>query len=149
MRNLRRSIKVLARKTPGPLRRFVKRFFVPQFVLRDLYRDPRVPKLRRAMLAGFGQASAERLEELKFNLSSADLADAAWALAYRYRLNGDYERALDQLLIRRLTNPRVLGDKRQIVVEIEILLELGRVEAAASVLDRAIMRLGEVPDLCF
>ena len=114
MRDFRRDfIQVLARKAPGPLYRLVKRFFVPEFVLRDLNRDGEVRQLQRAMQAGFGKVWAEKLEELKSTLASADLADAAWSLACWYRLNGDYERALDHLLMRRLADPRVLWDDRR------------------------------------
>ena len=67
-----------------------------------------VQRLEGAMQAGFGRAAAEQLEQLKFTLSSADLADAAWAIAYWNRLNDDYRRALDHLLIRRLADPHVL-----------------------------------------
>ena len=106
MRDLRRALQVLARKIPGPLRRFVKRFFVPEIMLRYLYPDDgRVQHLQGAMHAGFAKVSAQKLEEIKFDLALGDLADAAWSLAYWYRLNGDYERALDHLLIRRLADP--------------------------------------------
>ena len=122
---------------------------MPTSFISWLYRDGRVQQLQRAMQAGFGKVSAEKLEELKFSLSAADLSDATWALAYWYRLNDDYQRALDQLLLRRMADPHVLRDSRHAVVAVDVLLKLDRVEAARATVKDAIKRLGEVPELCF
>ena len=149
MRDFRQFLRGLGRRVPRPFRSYVKRFFTPRFVLGYVYQEGPVQRLQGAMQAGFGKAAAEQLEQLKFNLPSADLADAAWAIAYWNRLNGDYRRALDHLLIRRLADPHVLGDRRHIVLEVDALLKLGHVDSARSTVEHAIKRLGEVPELCF
>ena len=149
MRDFRQFLRDLGRRIPRPFRNYVKRCFTPRFVLGYVYQEGPVQRLQCAMQAGFGKAAAEQLEQLKFTLSSTDLADAAWAIAYWNRLNGDYRRALDQLLIRRLADPHVLWDPRYIVLEVDALLKLGHVDSARSTVEHAIKRLGEVPELCF
>lgn len=127
----------------------MKRVFVPPSFLSWLYRDDRVSQYQRAMHAGFGKVSAKELEALKSSLYPGDLSEATWSLAYWYRLNGEYQRALDQLLIRRITKPSVQSVTRHAVVEIDCLLMLGRVDAARAVMSAAMERLGESSELCF
>jgi glycosyltransferase involved in cell wall biosynthesis len=119
-------------------------------VLRYLYPPPALTEpFWRAMQAGFGNASAKRLEELKPGLQADEMAHAAWALSYWDRVNGDYERALDHLLMRRLVYPWARRETPHIVVEIEVLLKLGRVDAASRIIEDAIKDVGESTELCF
>ena len=45
--------------------------------------------------------------------------------------------------------PKICDDIVHIVVKVEILLRAGRAEEAAQVVQNAIARLGEEPELCF
>ena len=132
---------------PASLPQFVKRFFTP-VRLGYVYQEGPVQRLQRAMQAG-RQGRCQQLEQLKFNLPSSDLADAAWAIAYWNRLNGDYRRALDHLLIRRLADPHVLWDRRHIVLEVDALLKLGRVDSAAPRLNMRSSGWARSPSFAF
>ncbi len=85
---------------------------------------------------------------MKSTLAPGDLAEVAWSLAYWYHVQGDYRGALDQLLLRRTATPHVLSI-RQAVVEVDLLLKLGRMDAARSLLRNARARLGNAAELCF
>ena len=104
--------------------------------------------MRRGLFAGFGKATAVKLEALKLSPDPACRADAAWGLALWYRSLGDYGRVLDNLAMQRLTQPSAQFDPVHLVFEIEALLELGREIEAEAVIKNGIARLGTIPQLC-
>lgn len=176
MRDLRHSIKLLAARTPAPLRRFVKRFFVPEAYIHWLYAEQakraaqkkpapdrtaqKIPqatpatspspakRLEKGINAGFGKATAELLERYKVNRNPALVADAAWGLALWHSSVGEYGKALDHLTIRRLAEPRSRPDSLDYVLEIDALLKLGRVDDAERVLQSGIGSVGAIVPLC-
>src|SRR5262245_38211641 len=108
MPNPRLSIQILAEKTPAPIRRVVKRFFLPVSLINWLY-----PSLQlRALVAnaledklwgGFSRYAVADLEALKQTkqADSKEVGYAAWALARWYASERDFERAYGNLALRR------------------------------------------------
>ena len=148
---IRKSLQIAARRTPGPLRRFFKRYFVPGLALRYLYPfESQVPRLEEAIWAGFGKAAAEKLETIKVDPRQpvGEVAGAAYALARWYATEGDFTRALENLTLRRLIFPNAEDEIRHLVLEIDMHLRLGRVDEAGAIIKQAMLRLGELPQLC-
>ena len=148
---IRKSLQIAARRTPGPLRRFFKRYFVPGLALRYLYPfESQVPRLEEAIWAGFGKAAAENLEAIKVDPRQpvGEVAGAAYALARWYATEGDFARALENLTLRRLIFPNAEDEIRHLVLEIDMHLRLGRVDEAGAIIKQAMLRLGELPQLC-
>lgn len=94
-------------------------------------------RLERAIFAGFGTAVADHLEHHKISRNPTLAADAAWGLALWHGGVGDYGKALDHLIMRRLVDPRSGRQLSHLILEIEALLRLGRVEDAETVLRAA------------
>jgi glycosyltransferase involved in cell wall biosynthesis len=153
--NVRRLAKILARATPGPLRRFVKRAFALEALLRWM-NTPQATRqetrqLCRAMISGFGAATAERLSAIALDRRRPpeEVAEAARALARWHRSKGEHERALHYLIMWRSAVPKARFEKAQFVLEIDTLLELGRALDADKVISDGIKQWGEIPALCF
>ena len=84
--DLRRSIQIIARETPGPLRRFVKRRLVPQSLILWLYpglRKNRARSLEHKLWGGFSRYALKDLEALKRSQRAhpEEISYASWALA--------------------------------------------------------------------
>ena len=105
-------------------------------------------QLVRATWAGFGSAGASELEAIIADETrpAREIAEATWALSHWYASTGQHECALNKL--RRLTGPIAQDDCRKLFLEAETLLRLTRVVEAKALIDEAISRLGEVPELC-
>lgn len=111
-------------------------------------RRPRSRQLVKAIRAGFGSASVKELEAIIADETrpAGEIAEAAWALSRWYASTGEHERALNRL--RRLSWPIAQYDCRKLFLEAETLLRLKRVNEAKELVDEAIGRLGEAPELC-
>jgi hypothetical protein len=101
------------------------------------------------MWAGFGVAAAKKLELLKVHLTKTEIRHAARALAAWYASVGEYDRALDHLKMRRLAYRHAGAEREQLVLEVEVLLKLGRVKDALEIIDDGLANLGEIPELCY
>ena len=137
--------------TPAPLRRFVKRYFVPGFVLRYLYPvETKIEQLEQAVRGGFAKPATDALEAIKVDprQPTGEVAGAAWVLARQYATEGDLKRALENLTLRRLIWPNAEKEIRHVVLEIDANLRLGRVDEAEAIITQAIRRFGPLAPLC-
>ena len=173
---IRRLVVFSAAKIPVPMRRLVRVPLLPvlgvarferwrsalanrggETELRPRFRRPinrAINRADRAMWAGFGESATKALEAIKVDLmegdgTSLEIANVALALARGYASTGEYYRALDHLWIRRLSAPSARSEPIQYVLEVEMLLRLGRGKAAKRVVQQGLRCLGEVPQLCF
>lgn len=107
--------------------------------------------LAEAMWAGFGTCAARELEAIESDRERhvREVAEASRALSRWYAFIGQHERALYSFRTRRSTSPTGENDVRQLVLEAETLLRLGRFDEAKALVHQAIGRLGELPELCF
>jgi glycosyltransferase involved in cell wall biosynthesis len=103
----------------------------------------RVAKLYRLLWCGHAQYALKELHGLKNRH-----ADAKWALARWYAFSGDYKRALDEMNSAKAALADDWGCGHWLL-EITILLELGRVGEAEQTLQAALAALGELPEICF
>ena len=109
---------------------------------------PRSGQFARAIWAGFGTASAGELEAIIADgrRPAKEIAEAAWTLARWYASTGQNERALDRLRLLSIWGGQ--DDGKRLFLEAETLLRLTRVGEAKALIDEAIGRLGEAPELC-
>ena len=82
------------------------------------------------MRHGFGFAAAKKLEFHEFNASPREIVKTAQALAEWYASSAEYDHAFDCLTKARLVAPWTDAGQSHLLLEIEMLLELGRVEEA-------------------
>jgi glycosyltransferase involved in cell wall biosynthesis len=117
----------------------------------DLKRSNEATKLSRAMISGFGAAAAKKLEDIMLDRRQPanETAKAALALALWHRSKEEHGPALNHLIMRRLAARNIGFDKRQLVLEIDTLLKLGKEIKARAILEDGIAKLGEVPELCY
>jgi len=106
-------------------------------------------RLEKCISAGFGKATAERLERYMVSRNPLHVADASWGLALWYGSVGDYSKVLDHLTMQRLADPRSGRQLAHHILEIDALLKLGRVDDAEVVLRVADPRRETSPQLCF
>ena len=101
--------------------------------------------------AGFGNVASRKLEAITTDprQPAREIAVAAWALARWYVADGEHERALNQLTLKRRGGSVTRAYRQHIVLEVEALLRLGRAYEAKHIVEHAIQSLGEVPELCF
>jgi hypothetical protein len=102
----------------------------------------RVPKLDRLLWCGHAPYALKELHALKNHH-----ADAKWSLARWYAFNGDYQRAFDEMNSAKTALD--VWSCGHSLLEVTILLELGRVGEAERALQAALVAVGEVPEICF
>jgi glycosyltransferase involved in cell wall biosynthesis len=108
-------------------------------------------QLTRALWAGFGTASTKELEAIIADKErpASEIAEAGLALSRWYAAAGQHARALDVLRLSRSPSLIAKEDVIQLFLEAEMLLRLTRADEAKALIDKAIERLGEAPELCF
>ena len=148
-------MKVMARETPGPLRRFVKRWFVPASAVNWLYPDlqlgtPQAKALEDKLWGGFSRYALDDLEALKrsWDATPREVGYAAWALARWYMAEHNIERAYDNLVLRRLADPSRALETGQALLETDCLMRLGELSAARALLSEALKLRPDESDLC-
>ena len=134
------------------------RFFVTTLAGRNLLRQKQpAPRpaptpaslMLRGLAGGFTKAAAANLESFKVSHDLDEVADAAWGLAQWNFVTGDYSRALDNLTMRRLAQPRAGRRPAHRALEVEALIALGRMGDAERIIQDAIAAMGAIPQLCF
>jgi glycosyltransferase involved in cell wall biosynthesis len=100
--------------------------------------------LLEALGNNFGKSAAERLRSMQSGreLDQA-VGDVAWGLACWCRSQGQYEEALHQLALRRLTVPNAGYEPTQAAVEADCLLGLRAPERARRLVEEAVGYHGE------
>ncbi len=144
---LRRSVQIMARLTPAPVRRLVKAAVVPEAVLRWLYpaRGLEAKRLQAKLWGGFSRDALKDLEALKTSRGTdpTNASIAAWALARWYASEGNFARAYENVVISRLADPAMKLHMGQVLLEAECLIRLENREAARGVL---MEMMGERPN---
>ncbi len=155
LQDLRESIRILARETPGPMRRFVKRLLVPASFLNWLYPalqlgTPRAKALEDKLWGGFSRDALDDLEALKcsYLADPREIGYAAFALARWYAAEQAYERAYENIVLRRLADPTKAADIGQALLETDCLLRLGKRDAARGLLSELLKLDPDDSNLC-
>jgi len=150
--NVRRSLQVLARKTPGPLRRSVKYLFLPGVFIRWLYAgsNQRALPMEDRLWGGFSLYAVKELEALKvgWRTSRPSVARAAWALACWYAAERDYAAAFKNVVLMRLADPSSKRNVRRVLLEAECLDRLNEREMARELLSDLLEYFPEDQNLC-
>lgn len=91
------------------------------------------------MWAGFGEQVATELEHFKLSIIGKPVArpECAWPLAQWYADNGDYIRALDNLVLLTTADPKLRRNHNVQLMTVESLLQLNRPEHAKQWLEWA------------
>jgi hypothetical protein len=107
-------------------------------------------QLRRAVWSGFGTVASAKLRSLQADrrLGRKVLARSAWTLSVWYKSVGKLEEALDQITLTRAAKSESYLGLRLDLVEIDVLLRLGRFDDARVLLEDTIQQSGETPELC-
>ena len=148
--NVRRSIQILATKTPVPLRRFMKRTFVPGSFLSWLYPDGVAKALEKKLWGGFSRYALKDLETLKRSrcASQKEVSYAAWALARWHSGEREYVRAYENVVLMQIADRSKRTDMGQVLLEADCLIRLGDREAARAVLEDMLQQRPDDPSLC-
>ena len=105
--------------------------------------------LDRLLWAGFASDAVEQLKALSgSNADPEERAAAAWALARWFASIGNYANALAELGAAKAVIAEGNWDRDHHLLEISVLVELGRTHDAELALQRALSSWGELPEIC-
>lgn len=103
------------------------------------------PTLDLMLWSGFSNYATKKLEQLGRSSKPRERYQSAWGLMRKCASDGDYERAIHYLSIAKEVSPANAGGIHFILLEMDILRNLGRIEEAQHVGFKARSRFGEDP----
>jgi FkbM family methyltransferase len=106
--------------------------------------------LEKKLWGGFSTYALEDLENLKNSSygKKVERRKAAWSLMRWYYVNGEYEKALENVEFINLIDPKKRLNSKRAIAQFKSLVCLGRKEEAKNLMEKVIKKRGHEPDLC-